>query len=96
MVTSSSDSNLILPDKLSITEVTLEAFAILGECGIIRSPNRHECSECTHTYRATTDLIAAEDPAAVVGIDENRAVPTLEQPDDDYLEEDLAAASPAD
>jgi hypothetical protein len=66
-----------LPDNLSISQVTSEAFNILGERGIIRSTNQHGCSGCVHAHRTTADLITADDPAAVVGVDENRVVPDL-------------------
>jgi hypothetical protein len=85
MVASSSDTNLTLRDNLAINDVTSEAFTILGENGVLRSANYHECPECTHTYKATGDVIpqAGDDPAGVVGIDEHRNVPELTGDDAD-------------
>ena len=40
-----------LSDKLSINEVTQEAFNHLGNNGLISVVNGHECSECTQPYR---------------------------------------------
>jgi hypothetical protein len=93
-VASSSNINLTLQDGLAINEVTTEAFTILGESGIIRSANHHECSECTHPYKATADVIplAGDDPAAVVGIDEHRVVPILLGTDADLAVRDAARA----
>jgi hypothetical protein len=72
-----SGFDLELPDRLPIDEVTTEAFKILGEDGIIRSANNHQCSECTHVYKKTADIIADVDPAGLVGMDENRNVPAF-------------------
>jgi hypothetical protein len=76
-IASSSGFDLELQDHLNIEEITKEAFAVLGENGIIRSADQHECSECCHPHKATSDILTADDPAAVVGIDENRVVPTM-------------------
>jgi hypothetical protein len=69
---------LKLADGLAIGEVTKQAFSQLGENGVIRSAENHFCSECTHEYKATPDRITGDDPAAVLGIDENCQVPALE------------------
>ena len=69
--------NLELQDGLAIDEVTKEAFEILGENGIIRAADMHACSECTHAYKRTADIITGDDPAAMAGNDENRLVPPL-------------------
>ena len=53
----------------------------MGESGIIRSADHHQCSECTHAYKATADIITGDDPAAVVGVDENRVIPALVGPE---------------
>jgi hypothetical protein len=76
-IASSSGFDLELQDHLDIEEITKEAFAVLGENGIIRSADQHECPECAHPYKATSDILTGDDPAAVVGIDENRVVPTI-------------------
>jgi hypothetical protein len=93
-IASSSDTNLTLQDGLDINDVVTEAFSILGENGAIRSANGHECSDCAHIYKATADVIplAGDDPAAVIGIDEHRNVPTLDGPDADLALRDAARA----
>jgi hypothetical protein len=76
-VSESSAINLELQDGLAIDEVTKEAFNVLGENGIIRVADGHQCSECTQPYKRTVDVITGEDPAALVGVDEQREVPVL-------------------
>jgi hypothetical protein len=74
----SSKTELELPDNLPIDEVTQKAYEILGEKGVIRCADGHTCKECTRDYKATSDTIGEdEDPAALVGVDENRTVPTF-------------------
>jgi hypothetical protein len=92
MVASSSDTNLTLPDKLTIDEVTTQAFDILGEKGVIRSANDHQCQDCTHPYKSVSDVLTPDDPAAVVGIDENRLVPALVGPEAPLAVRDAALA----
>jgi CxC5 like cysteine cluster associated with KDZ transposases/CxC6 like cysteine cluster associated with KDZ transposases len=76
MVASKSELNLELPERLSIDQVTKQTFDILGEDGIIRSAEGHHCEECTHKYKAQADVIPEEEnPAGVVGVDENHPVP---------------------
>ena len=74
---SASGINLVLKDGLAINEVTKEAFEILGENGMIHAANQHSCSECTHKYKSTSDVISDNDPATLVGVDENSPVPAL-------------------
>ena len=76
-IAASSNINMELQDPLSIDEVTQEAFELLGENGIIRPADQHACAECTQAYRHTSDTMPDVDPAAVVGVDENRRVPGL-------------------
>ena len=76
-VSVSSAINLVLQDGLAIEEVTKEAFNVLGEDGLIRVADGHQCSECTQPYKKTADVITGDDPAALVGVDEQRAVPVL-------------------
>ena len=76
-ISSTSGINLELKDGLPINEVTTEAFSLLGEAGMIRAADQHTCSECTQGYKAKSDLIINEDPAAIVGVDENQRVPQL-------------------
>lgn len=87
--------NLVLPDGLPIDQVTKQAFSILGTNGIIGSASGHECSDCTHEYKATADRIAntMDDPAALLGVDEDRDVPGLENDDDT---QDPTPESPVD
>jgi hypothetical protein len=76
-IASSSGINLELQDGLAIDDVIKEAFFILGDNGIIRAADQHTCQECTQPYRQTADIITGDDPAALVGIDENQNVPAL-------------------
>ena len=76
-ISATSGINLELKDGLLINEVTTEAFSLLGESGMIRAADQHTCSECTQEYKAKADLIINEDPAAIVGVDENQRVPQL-------------------
>jgi CxC5 like cysteine cluster associated with KDZ transposases len=91
-VAMASNHNLVLADGLHINAVTKEAFTILGKGGIIRSADNHSCSECTHPYKHTADTITGEDPAALVGIDENRAVPALMRENAHLAVQDAAQA----
>jgi len=82
-IASTAGLNLELKDGLALDEVTKEAFNILGENGLIRAADQHECSECTQKYKATSDIVNGADPAAVVGVDENRIVPPLQNPNNE-------------
>ena len=55
-------------DGLNIKEVTTQAFALLGENGIIRAADEHACAECTQKRKDTSDIVF-DNPAAVVGVD---------------------------
>ena len=79
-----------MPDAMSIDNVTKEAFNTLGENGLIHSADQHSCSECTHQYKKTADIITGDNPAALVGIDENRNVPVLVGDDADLAVQDAA------
>jgi hypothetical protein len=57
--------------------VAQKAYESLGEQGKIRSAAGHMCAECTHLYKKASDIITENNPAAVVGVDENRVVPAL-------------------
>ena len=91
-IASVSNINLELENGLPIKEVTNQAFRILGEKGVIRSADNHSCAECTHQYKRTADIITEDDPAAIVGVDENRAVPELMGDDADLAVRDAARA----
>ena len=65
-------------DNLTIAELTHKAYSVLGENGGIRLSNGHACSECTQDYKATANFVPQNnDPAALLGVDENRIVPAL-------------------
>ena len=91
-VATGSNITLMLQDALPIDEVTKEAFNNLGANGVIKSASDHACSECTHEYKKTADVITGEDPAALVGIDENRVVPVLVGENADLAAQDAAQA----
>ena len=44
---------------------------------MICAADQHKCQECTQPYKKTADIIIGDDPAALVGIDENWNVPAL-------------------
>jgi len=57
-ISTASDINLELKDGLPIEDVTTEAFAQLGDNGLIRAAHGHTCSECTQSYKSTADVIS--------------------------------------
>ena len=66
-------------DNPSIDNLTHDAFAILGEGGAMRLSDKHTCSECTQEHKEVADFLpAVNDAAAVLGVDENQAVPQLD------------------
>ena len=77
-IASMSNIDLELQDGLAIDEVTTEAFAILGANGIIRVAGGHMCSECTHEYKATADVIGNPNPGTTVD-DQILPQPSTEQ-----------------
>ena len=66
-----------MENGIPIQEVTKQAFIQLGDNGVIKCAQNHSCSECTHKYKETADRITGDDPAAVLGVDENHQVPAL-------------------
>jgi hypothetical protein len=80
-IASSSSTDFSVHNGLAIKDVTKAAFQVLGESGILRSADHHQCAECTHAHKATADILTGDDPAGVVGVDENRAIPALVGPD---------------
>jgi hypothetical protein len=91
-VAQASQYTLELADGLPIDDVTRHAFNLLGENGVIRSAENHFCSECTQDYKETADRITGDDPAAVIGVDENHNVPVLTGDDADLAARDMAQA----
>ena len=92
-VASASGINLVLKIGLAIDEITKEAFEILGANGIIQAADQHSCSECTHKYKSTPDIISDNNAptAPLVGVDGNISVPTLvANPDGDNMNIDYA------
>ena len=80
-IASAKNIDLELKDSLTIKEVVGEAFAILGNTEIIEPAKEHSCSQCSQPFKTTADFMINEDPAAVIGVDENNAVPVLEGED---------------
>ena len=74
-IASASEINLELQDGFAIDDVTRQAYSILGENGLICAADQHTCQECTQPYKRTADIITGDDPAALVGMDENWNVP---------------------
>ena len=67
-----------------------------GQRGLIEGARNHSCTECTQPFKEVADHITGGDPAAVLGIDENRAVPLPNNPDDVIrAQEDAAQAEVA-
>ena len=52
-----SNNNLELDYGLDIEDVTEQAFNCLGQSGRIHSASGHSCTECTHKYKATADIM---------------------------------------
>ncbi|KAF8961232.1 hypothetical protein BDZ97DRAFT_1626317, partial [Flammula alnicola] len=81
-ISSVSQIDFETADNLDIESLTETAYDILGEEGLIRVADGHECSECTQPYKATADIILDaglnnNDPAAMANNDEGRQVPPL-------------------
>src|SRR6202050_223531 len=77
MVAKSSGVTVEMENGIPIAQVTKKAFIQLGDNGVIKCAQNHSCSECTHKYKETADRITGDDPAAVLGVDENHQVPAL-------------------
>jgi hypothetical protein len=76
-IASVKNINLELREDLNLNQVTREAFLKLGNAGIIEPGKEHSCSQCSQPYKSTADFMINDDPAAVIGADENSAVPVL-------------------
>ena len=84
-------------DNPSIDDLTHDAFAILGEGGAMRLSDKHTCSECTQERKAVADFLpAANDAAAVLGVDENQAVPQLDAAAAEELQNLVESDDPMD
>jgi hypothetical protein len=68
-IASESNIDLELDDHLSIKDVTIQAFGILGERGIIRAADNHACEECTQELKKSSDVIF-ENPVAAENVPE--------------------------
>jgi hypothetical protein len=77
MLSDDIKKDLILEDNISVEEVTKRAFTELGEKGKISLASNHTCEECTQKHKNQADFLTEDDPAAIVGVDENRPVPVL-------------------
>ena len=91
-VAQSTGHTLEIQDGLPIDDATKHAFLSLGEQGVIRSAENHFCSECTHEYKNIADIITGDDPAALVGVDENHNVPVIPGEDANLAVQDAALA----
>jgi hypothetical protein len=49
--------DFVTRDVASVEEVTEEAFAVLGNDGLIQPAKGHACAECSQPYRATSDVV---------------------------------------
>src|ERR1700674_3464757 len=92
MVAKSSGVTLEMENDIPIAQVTKNAFIQLGDNGVIKCARNHSCSQCTHEYKKTADRITGDDPAAVLGVDENHQVPALVGEDAELAIQDAAQA----
>ena len=65
-IATASNLDLDLRNDLAIDEIPKEAFAILGEHGIIRAANCHECSECAQPYKQAAEESNDDDDSSLV------------------------------
>ncbi|TFK16606.1 hypothetical protein FA15DRAFT_606912 [Coprinopsis marcescibilis] len=66
MLGANCKTNLIVADGLPIEEVTTAAYEAFGTDGVISAADNHSCSECTHAYKATADILDGEPVAMEV------------------------------
>jgi hypothetical protein len=62
---------LELLDNLPISDVAEKAFDILGRNGTIHAAIPHSCSECTHPYKAPTNINPPIPPVGDMDVDED-------------------------
>jgi len=67
VVSEALNYDITIKQNSSIDDLTEQAFSLLGEGGTIRSAKNHACEECTHEYKATSDVIFHSSPSAVIG-----------------------------
>jgi len=72
--------------------LTKQAFAILGQEGIIGSALGHSCLGCSQPFKKTADKITEDDPAGLLKVDENHEIPALIGEDADLAIQDAAQA----
>src|ERR1700728_412508 len=96
MVAKSSGVTVDMENDITIAQVTKKAFIQLGDNGVIKCAQNHSCSQCTHEYKETADRITGDDPAAVLGVDENHQVPALVGEDADLAVQDAEDAMDVD
>jgi hypothetical protein len=70
LLASEMQINLTIGDGLSVDEITREAFAILGNNGVLRAAHNHSCIECTQKYKESAQSLPHADNSAVVGMDD--------------------------
>src|ERR1700728_3192631 len=92
MVAKSSGVTLEMENGIPIAQVTKKAFIQLGDNGVIKCAENCSCSECTHKYKETADRITNDDPAAVLGVDENHQVAVLVEEGAELAIQDAAQA----
>jgi hypothetical protein len=95
LVASASNTLLTIEDGLPIDEVTKEAYTNLGESGVLRSADQHECSECTQKFKRTPDAIPAANihEADMAGMEE-RVLDIEEQAGAEQLAGEEVGAAP--
>ena len=69
-VASKEQIDFTIQHDLPINEVTKEAYAILGNKGIIQGSLEHSCVECTQRYKVRADFIGTNNHSATVGMDD--------------------------
>ncbi|KAF9496404.1 hypothetical protein BDN71DRAFT_1505718 [Pleurotus eryngii] len=89
---------IVFKSNLSINALVAAAYAELGDGGIVCSAVGHSCDECCHAFKDVMGVIPRQpdDPAAVVGHNENHVVPDYEGPalDPDAMEVEKNPAGP--
>ncbi|KAF9487310.1 hypothetical protein BDN71DRAFT_1514098 [Pleurotus eryngii] len=73
---------IVFEGNLSINALIATTYIELGDNGVIRSAEGHSCDECCHAFKNVADVISRQpnNPAAVIGHDENHVVPDYEGP----------------